>query len=159
MDISNVIINNWNDIYTYFQVIRAYKPDSILDVGMFLKRTGCISRRTMSFEALEAVQLDGIDLFPEYQLNIYLDIYDHVYTVDNMNLLPENKKYDMIIMLNTTDFISKEQENILFQYAIKHARYILTDMNFIENQIQNGMHVKYHDVTVENSQYALVDTN
>lgn len=159
MEISNIIINNWNDIYTYFQVIRAYKPGSILDIGMFLKRTGCISRRTMCFEALENVQLDGIDLFPEYQLKVYLSIYNHIYTVDKIDLLPENKKYDMIIMMNIADFISKEQEDTLFQYAIKHGRYILTDSNSMETQMQNEMHIKYHDVTVEDSQYALIDTN
>lgn len=159
MEISNITINNWNDIYTYFQVIREYKPRLILDVGMLLKRTGCISRGTMSFEALDGIQLDGIDIFSEYKLNVYFSIYDHVYTVYETDLLPEGIVYDMIMMLSIADFITKEQEDTLFQYAIKHARYIFTDMNSVIRQMENGLNIKYYDVTFENRQYALVDMN
>lgn len=158
MEISNMIINNFNDIYVYFQVIRQYKPTSMLDIGMFLKRIGSVSRRTMNFEGLDGVKLEGIDIFPEYTLGVYSNVYDKIYKLDEIDLLPDDELYDIISIFRIDEFITKQQEKVLFNYAMENATYILSDNAFIQRQIQDGYIFKYYDITIEDEHYALIDT-
>ena len=69
-----MIIMNKNDIDIYFITIEQLEPKNILDIGMFLKRTGIIIRTIP-----ESVQLDSIDLFPEVDLLVWNQLYDNIY--------------------------------------------------------------------------------
>lgn len=71
-------ITSGNDIYFYFEMLRQLSPKRVLDVGMFLKRIGAVSRQAMATELSSQIQLWGVDLFPEVPLPIYEQIYDEV---------------------------------------------------------------------------------
>ena len=58
-----MILKNENDIYIYFETIAQLEPKTILDVGMFLKRIGSVSRKAMDGGVPEDVRLDGVDFF------------------------------------------------------------------------------------------------
>ena len=60
-----MILKNENSIYMFYEAIEQLEPEKILDVGMFLKRTGAVSRKVMSRDIPEDRQLTGIDFFPE----------------------------------------------------------------------------------------------
>lgn len=154
-----MIIHDWNKIYTYFQLIRELRPTSILDIGMLLKRSGCLSRRTMSFESLDDVRLEGIDIMPEYQFKVYAGIYDKIYDIDKIEQLSDSAYYDMITMFQIRGVITKEEENQLFEYALSHSRYLIADLAAAQEQFQRGMNLKYRDVTVGDAHYALIETN
>ncbi len=60
-----MILKNENDIYMYFETIEQLAPQRVLDIGMFLKRIGSVSRKVMDREVPAEVCLDGID-FPNF---------------------------------------------------------------------------------------------
>ena len=39
-----------NDIYIFFETMKQLEPHSILDIGMFFKRIGAVSRNAMDEE-------------------------------------------------------------------------------------------------------------
>ena len=53
-----MILKNENDIYLYFETIEQLEPKHILDVGMFLKRIGSVSRKVMDREVLADIRLE-----------------------------------------------------------------------------------------------------
>ena len=66
-----MILKNENDIYMYFETIEQLAPQRVLDIGMFLKRIGSVSRKVMDREVPAEVCLDGIDLFPQFQFPVW----------------------------------------------------------------------------------------
>ena len=57
-------------IFFYLSMLDYLKPRRVLDIGMFLKRAGFISRQAMAQEISEEIVLCGIDVFLEYPLEI-----------------------------------------------------------------------------------------
>ena len=53
-------------IFFYLSMLDYLKPRRVLDIGMFLKRAGFISRQAMAQEISEEIVLCGIDVFLEY---------------------------------------------------------------------------------------------
>ena len=78
-----MILKNENSIYMFYEAIEQLEPEKILDVGMFLKRTGAVSRKVMSRDIPEDRQLTGIDFFPELTFPVWNMIYDQIETAES----------------------------------------------------------------------------
>lgn len=76
-----MIIKSENSIYIFYEIIRQLEPNSILDMGMFLKRVGSVSTKIMGREIPEQIVLDGVDFFPEISFPVWDTIYHQVQTV------------------------------------------------------------------------------
>ncbi len=50
-----MVLTNRSAIYIYFDLIKQLEPKRILDIGMFLKRTGSVSRKMMARQVPESV--------------------------------------------------------------------------------------------------------
>ena len=74
-----MITTNKNDFIAYFQIINQLNAKSVLDIGMFLKSAGCVSRQACGLEIPGHVILDGIDLFPSIHIPVYEKIYNHIF--------------------------------------------------------------------------------
>ncbi len=75
-------IVNQNAVYLYFEIVRQIKPERIIDVGMFLKRIGAVSRQAMGMEIGRNVELCGIDAMPECSAGVYGTIYDRIWSIE-----------------------------------------------------------------------------
>lgn len=150
-----MIIKNENSIYIFFQMIEQIKPQSVLDMGMFLKRVGSVSRKIMGCEVPERVQLDGVDFFPEVSFPVYQRIYNEIIPAELYFETDSRKNYDFVSMLG----IEELQKRIPLEKIISGAavsRYVLTDKPMQEWKIQEKP-VRITDMTVENDTYYLLE--
>lgn len=160
------IIVNQNDIFVYFEMIKRNEPKSILDIGMFLKRIGAVSRQAMEYEIPQDIFLCGIDIFPEFGLSVYEMIFNKINTIGEItneivelskNKTMKGQKYDLTMLMRLSGVLLKEQEQMLWMYALTHSRLVFSDAQAADQMIKYGIINGYIDVGVdENHKYALV---
>ena len=94
-------------------LIRMLNPSSVLDVGAGFGKWGFLCR-----EYLEVwndrvkkdeweLQVDGIEIFPEYHNVIQPYIYDHIYYQDARKFKPK-KQYDLVIACDVIEHMPKK---------------------------------------------------
>ena len=152
----DIVISDENMNYIFFQVINRIEAESVLDVGMFLKRIGCVSRGMMNEKISESVQLVGIDFWPEITFPVWKYVYNDIYTVEEYLNTGEEKKYDLAVLLGSQEL----SENIGYGELIKRVKrqvsYLLTDI--LSKELQNGIQEKkIKELKVEESTFFLLD--
>ena len=95
-----------NDIFVFYEIINDIKPEKVLDVGMFLKSVGSVSRKIMDKKIDENIWMKGVDFMPEVQFPVFQQIYDEIITIQSFLKQSDNKeKYDLGV------FLKKRKEN------------------------------------------------
>lgn len=152
----NMILTNQNDIYIFFEVIRQIEPKSILDIGMFLKRAGSVSRKAMDGEVAEDIRLDGIDFFREIDFPVWKNIYNRI--IDYQVFLAEDEKqtYDLVILLGADALRQIISLKEIARKATELSRYVLTD-KFADVWVMQYADAKVIDLKVEEDTYFLID--
>lgn len=152
----NMILTNQNDIYIFFEVIRQIEPKSILDIGMFLKRAGSVSRKAMDGEVAEDIRLDGIDFFREIDFPVWKNIYNRI--IDYQVFLAEDEKqtYDLVILLGADALRQIISLKEIARKATELSRYVLTD-KFADVWVMQHADAKVIDLKVEEDTYFLID--
>ena len=74
------IITDKDLSYFYFEMIKSSGAQTVLDVGMFLKKMGTVSRQALGSGIGMNVKLYGIDTIPGIRLAVYDKIYDEIIT-------------------------------------------------------------------------------
>ena len=151
-----MILKNENDIYLYFETIEQLEPKHILDVGMFLKRIGSVSRKAMDREVLPDIRLDGIDFFPEKKFAVWESIYDSI--TDAMAFLESRRqeKYDLAFFLGIEALRRKQGFAETAEKAAKCVRYLLADQNLKQwNETLPKSRIK--ELNLEGKLYFLYD--
>ena len=154
-------IVNQNDMYIYFECVNQIAPASVLDIGMFLKRIGAVSRQVMGAELPRAVRLDGIDFMEQTAVGVYRTIYDHIYSKEEAlsrmcaaGASALNNHYEMAVMLGVNPFLKPQQEEVICRWLPEHVHYVLTDdAGTKKSLIQKGT---VRDLQVGNRTYALI---
>lgn len=123
----NYPITDSNDIFVYFEVIRMLSPKNIMDVGMFLKRIGAVSRGAMSGVIPRNIQLYGIDTEPDLNIPVMNSIYNSIFTYDRF-LGTKNNSFDLTIMLRISDFSYFNFLPSLIKTSVQHSSKILIDI-------------------------------
>lgn len=151
-----MIIKNENSIYIFYEMIEQLEPASVLDVGMFLKRVGSVSRKIMGREVPESVQLDGVDFFPQTSFPIWNTIYDQIKTAEEFFSTGDKKRYDLVTVLG----MSELQKEILLTEIVERtaevAKYVLTDRLETEWCAQKRF-IRAVDIKVEDDVFYLVE--
>lgn len=75
-------INKQNDIYMVFRIIEELEPKEIVDIGMFFKRVGMISRNVMEKTIPDDIELVGVDIFRQWDMPVWKNIYNRIYSVE-----------------------------------------------------------------------------
>lgn len=150
----NYPITDTNDIFVYFEVIGMLSPGSILDIGMFLKRIGAVSRGVMSGVIPNKAKLCGIDLEPNLSIPVMASIYDSVITYENYDTKKDT--YDLSIMLRILDFTHINLLPSLIKNCLQYSSKVLMDSDsflkfkdFFAGTIQ--------ELTSEDNKYYLID--
>lgn len=151
-----MILKNENDIYMYFETIEQLAPQRVLDIGMFLKRIGSVSRKVMDREVPAEVCLDGIDFFPDLQFPVWESVYNIRYGIDRF--LEENKKrrYDLAVFLGMDTVLLGLPLAELADELPVCTRYFLTD-RFPQLWRERWIRVLVRDFMLESSSYYLLD--
>lgn len=153
-------ITDSDEIYYYFEMINSVTPQSVLDVGMFLKRIGAISRQAMSCEISQSVRLYGIDFFPEAKMMVYQNIYDEILTKRQFfgqERVPwEQISFDVAVLLETEHYLKEQENRKLWSYVMRNAKNIMADTAAAKNQVERGRIKGYYPVSVGMKSYAWI---
>lgn len=156
------IITDSDMMFYYFQMIQNSGPHTVLDVGMFLKRIGAVSRYAMSTEISEDIILCGIDLFPECQMPIYEEVYNEIIPRDRF--FRENTRFscvdgetfDIAVMLDVERHLDRDEEEALWDYVLQSAGCIMTDTKMGDRLTAEHRIRGYYPVSAGNSSYAWI---
>lgn len=152
----NIVISDENMNYIFFQVINRIEAKRVLDVGMFLKRTGSVSRGMMDEKISESVQLVGIDFWPEITFPVWKYIYNDVYTVEEYLKAEEGKKYDLAVLLGKLELSESIGYDEIVKKVKRQASYLLTDT--LSEELQNGIQEKkIKELKVDEATFFLLD--
>lgn len=145
-----------NDIFVFYEIINDIKPEKVLDVGMFLKCVGSVSRKAMSTEIDEKIWLTGIDLMPVIQFPVLRSIYDEIYTIQEFICKEESiTKYDLGIYLKVENrkLLGKEMK-IMDKILSKCCYFFSNDRDLLkvyEKKVKDTI-----TVNVENNEYYIL---
>lgn len=149
-----MILANENDIYIFFEIIEQLEPKSILDLGMFLKRVGSVSRKIMNNELPCDIRLDGVDFFPEINFPVWNNVYDEIINYKTYFGNNQNRKYDCAILLGTKELKKTVSFSEIINAVEENARYMLVSD---DSEIQTQKKHKIVDLKVEGDTYYLID--
>lgn len=151
------ILTGETDIYTYFEIIDKTEADSILDVGMFLKRIGSVSRQVKDKEIPAYKKLVGIDFFPEIKCPVWNTVYDDTYKPNDFFLSGNAQRYELAVVLQLEEHVRSEDVCILWKWLSTHVAYIFTDWRLaaISEMIE---YRAVKEITVDDRTYGFIFT-
>jgi hypothetical protein len=123
------------DISFFLQCVEQISPQSILDIGMFLKRVGCISRQALDVEIDPTCILDGTDCMPDIQVPIYHTIYDHILPLEDFLTHTTSleyqpfplSNYDMTAVMQPANIIPQQTLAPMWEWISLHSHYAITN--------------------------------
>lgn len=156
-------ITNQNDIYLYFEIIKQVQPQSVLDVGMFLKRIGAVSRQAANSEVGSEVCLYGVDFMESCKAEVYGQVYDVIEDVSEfMKKVKEgwDGKFDLAWMLRVADSgIDDNSEKILWKWLSEHADYVVVDKEGFRRNMWIISRYGFKSLQLDDDAYAIVIFN
>lgn len=151
-----MILNNENSIYIFYELIEQLQPESVLDVGMFLKRVGTVSRKIMGRAIPQECQICGIDFFPEVTFPIWNTVYDRIVSANGYFMQQNIEHFDFVSVLGLKELEEQIPLEKLAARIAQDARYILTDQWDIIWSMQQGF-VRVSDIKVEEDVFFLLE--
>jgi hypothetical protein len=173
-------ITNEDDMYIYVEIFRRMKPTSVIDVGMFLKRIGALSRNIKDSSFSYACELDGVDFAPQIDAKVYECVYDNIErwqkfdekggintnfsgsAADGLGKL-KDKNYTVAFMMRSDNFLSREDFNSLFAWMSTHAEMMVFDGKFEDikieiNKLELGRAIaNVESLKLDENEYSLVE--
>ena len=72
------MVRDKNIMYIFCEVINQLEPESILDIGMFFKSIGGVSRQILGIEISDSIYITGVDTDKTNGLNVYSRVYARI---------------------------------------------------------------------------------
>ena len=135
-------------------VVEQLEPKRVLDIGMLLKRFGCISRNALNKSVHEDVILDGIDVWSQIQLPVWNSVYDSIFDMNEWSAHTSTEGYDLAVLLGTKEIL--EQISILELFNGVSVKYLLTDQWPMEWKHYWG-DVPFRTIKVDEDVYYMVE--
>ena len=153
MDNEKYYITDQNDMFTFFQVINQIEPVSVVDVGMFLKRIGGVSRNILDQTIDENLRLDAVEVIDNISLPVYDTIYNDIITLEKINSL---QNPELVIMMRLTGILDDAELKHVVLWASENARYIVTDADTYREMCKYNLNVRVREITVDSDIYYLI---
>ena len=93
------MINNENIMYMYCNVLEQIEPEKVLDIGLFYRQIGGVSRTILNSEVPKKCFITGIDLENSKNYGVYNTIYDEIIRVEDIAGLSD-AEYDLAVFLD-----------------------------------------------------------
>lgn len=148
------IITDMDEVFFCFEMLKNLSPDKVLDIGMFLKRIGAVSRQAMSHGISQDVYLCGVDFFSQYNLQVYEKVYDEIW--DRETFCEKTGHFDVALMLEVAEYISEEEWQRLGVYLPQRVTGVLADMRTANCFLTQGIVPAYQPVAVGEKQFAWI---
>jgi hypothetical protein len=144
-------LNDITDISFLLRTVEQISPQSILDIGMFLKRVGCISRHALDDEIDPNCILDGVDCMPDIQVPVYDVIYDHIMSLEDF--LSQTtvsgyqpfavRKYDLAAVIQPGGIIPPQNLAAMWEWISLNSRYAAT--NYFSRVYESIPNIRWHE--------------
>lgn len=115
------MIKDDNIMYLFYNVINQLEPNTLLDVGMFFKAIGSVSRQIVSINIPDDIYITGVQMDNLDNLDIYNKIYDRI--IQGKDIRTENKDYYLAVFLS--DLIEECDKKQLFEDIKRKVKYML----------------------------------
>ena len=146
------MLNDHRDLLAYGGIVSELSPTSILDVGMFLKRVGAVSRSFRNFSIPGKTLLCGVDFF-EDELAVYQRIYTKTVDMAGAEKLLSGEHFDLVVMLGIEGLIGEEDYKRLLELISEGGSFILTDEKYV---VENLKQMTSSVFTIENKSYYIM---
>lgn len=146
------VITDMDEVFFCFEMLKNLSLDRVLDIGMFLKRIGAVSRQAMSHGISPDVYLCGVDFFPQYNLPVYEKVYDEIWNKETF--CEKTGNFDVALMLNVAEYISEEAWQRLGVYLPQCVTGVLADMQTADCLLTHGIASVYQPIAVGGKQFA-----
>lgn len=93
------MINNENIMYMYCNVLGQTEPEKILDIGLFYRQIGGVSRTILNSDVPKKCFITGIDLENSKNYGVYNTIYDEIIRTEDIAGLSD-AEYDLAVFLD-----------------------------------------------------------
>jgi hypothetical protein len=142
-------LNAKTDISFLLRSVTQISPQSMLDIGMFLKRIGCISRHVLDDEIDSECILDGADCMPDIKVPVFHTIYDHILPLEDfltnttsLEYQPfQINSYDLIAVMRPANIIPPQALATMWEWISLHSHYAITNyFNGLYDPIPNIVH-------------------
>lgn len=121
------ILKESNDLFTYYEIINQMEAKYILDVGMFLKRVGSLTRNTVGEQLPENAFLFGVDFTPEKNFPTWENIYDRIRNIPDFMEESLNQIYEVGIFLGVQEALPESILEKLINKMKNCVEYVLID--------------------------------
>ncbi|MBQ4284558.1 MAG: hypothetical protein IJB96_11615 [Lachnospira sp.] len=155
MDKFEKCITNANDIYVYFEIANMVEPERILDVGMFLKRMGAISRQAMLRTIDDDIYMCGIDCMEECQVGVYDNVYNRIEKMSDVcsdSVDCKLGKYDLAYMMRLEESLAGK----LWTMVSKCSKYAVAEKKGFEKNREFMGDCIYKDMKLDDDEYVIV---
>jgi len=109
------------------EILMKVGPKSILDIGVGYGKYGMLAREYLDYAHFRKreILIDGIEGFDEYIQEGQRFYYDHIFIGDARTILPSAGQYEMILLLDTLEHLTKEDGLQIMKACQSKAKYVL----------------------------------
>lgn len=150
-----MILTSETDIYAFFEIIDQTEADSILDVGMFLKRIGSVSRQVKDKVIPVEKNLIGVDFFPEISCPVWKTIYNSVFTAGDFFASENSQKYELAMVLQLEGSVDATKSNQMWSWLSTHVSYVMTDWS-VQDIGKSATFKTSEEITIDNKSYRFI---
>lgn len=148
------MILNKNTMYIYYEVINQLEPECVIDIGLFYKSIGGVSRLILNEEVSKKCYLLGVCTDSIEGLDIYNNIYNKIVAENKFYALCQSssKRYKLAIMLS--DSIPQDKKCEFIKITSQISSYILalyTDKELFDDNLDMV------ELSVDEDKYILVN--
>lgn len=114
----------------YFGLYNQLCPESILDIGAYLKRCGALSRNVLDKSIDEDVKLDCVDCLENLDTPIYKKIYNDIITLSDFRTggYKISKSYELCYVFELEQYIATWELELVIMEAVKASKYVVVDV-------------------------------
>jgi hypothetical protein len=123
--------SNWQNISLCCEIIRRFRPASVLDIGCGFGRWGFLSREMLDVwnnkvdAAQWKIRIDAIEIFEPVIGPWHRSIYDEIFIGDATTVLPELSDYECIVIGDMIEHLEKPEGKALLDIARRKAQKVL----------------------------------
>ena len=150
-----MILTSETDMYAFFEIIDRTEAENILDVGMFLKRIGAVSRQVKDKEIPLEKKMTGVDFFSSTDCPVWNTIYDSIYRSNEFFLPKNNQTYELAMMLQLEHCVDRKESVQMWNWLATHVSYIMTDWN-VEEIRKLAKFKADTEITIDNKSYRFI---
>ncbi len=124
VQIDKIVLTDPEEMMLYAAMINQIDADHILDIGMYMKRIGAVSRSFQEFYIEEEKDITGLELTP-LRIPIEERLYQRIVPKDFFGECEDS--FGLVFALHVKELMGSLEYIKMWQWLSGHAGYVITD--------------------------------